>query len=518
MMSSTRTSSQKSARIRSTGDRGLRARLGHVEDECENLRVQLEDAQQNAHRFGEMLEQRDQAIRALKLEVSALRASLENVSEEKAGISRSGHRAEKLAHRLLEQEEELRTSNEELLSVCEELRLAQAALENERSQLAENVEKRTKELQRERDLLQAILEISPESVVITDPKAAICNVSPNTERMFGFTDAELRGQDISLLIPGAGKDNGPFPQGIINAKPDALKFVDVDIYARRKDGSLFPIDIALGETHFDGRHVSIFFIRDVTARTEYEEERRKLHAEVAHAGRLVSLGEMTTSIAHEINQPLAAISNYASVCGRLMDGEDPPLDQIKETHARITEQIRRIDDMVRHFRSFVRPGGGRHQPINLNDTVKNALAVALVGRQDFKVETEVRLVKHLPHVLANPLEVQQVVVNLVRNAMEAMAEVAERRLVIRTRNLRSNNSVEFVVEDNGPGLRPEVKERLFEPFVTTKDDGVGIGLSLCRTIIESHDGRIWAESNGQRGCTFRFTLPAAASRPEDGGQ
>jgi two-component system sensor histidine kinase TtrS len=236
------------------------------------------------------------------------------------------------------------------------------------------------------------------------------------------------------------------------------------------------------------------------------EDARRHRDEMEHGARLALLGEMASSLAHEINQPLAAIANYASGCERrLAAGTDP--EGVAEAVHRITGQAERAAGIVKRMRAFVRKRVPEPQTLDLNEPVREALGLFQATAARRGVTASTSLAASLPAVRADRVQIEQVVLNLLKNAADAMAERPSRHLAVAT--AEGQGSVEVMVTDNGPGLSPEAREHLFEPFFTTKPDGLGLGLSLSRTIVEAHGGRLWADDAPGGGACFRFTIPIA---------
>jgi PAS domain S-box-containing protein len=262
---------------------------------------------------------------------------------------------------------------------------------------------------------------------------------------------------------------------------------------------------------------------DVTEKREAAARLRQLQSELVHVSRLSAAGEMTSALAHELNQPLTAVASALRAAQRLLraapgtEAEVPNL--ALEALERAIGQALRAGQIVRRLREFVAKGETDRQPESLPGLIEEASTLALGGNKGDGVRLALHLDNRLPPVLVDRVQIQQVMLNLIRNAAEAMADGGTRGGRVPRRELaivavpRGADEVEVAVADTGPGLAPEVAGRLFEPFVSTKPEGMGVGLSICRTIVEAHGGRLWAESNPGGGTVFRFTLPAAL--PDD---
>jgi hypothetical protein len=264
----------------------------------------------------------------------------------------------------------------------------------------------------------------------------------------------------------------------------------------------------------DGSPVRMFVASDVTRRHEAEERHREQEHELQRTSRLVTMGEMASSLAHELNQPLTAITNYcmglsARVRGRAARGEPADERELLETLAKTSAQAERAGKVIRRIREFVKRSEPERQACEVRAIVGDALGLAEIDAQRLGVRIDVRLADDLPGLHADPILIEQVLLNLVKNGIDAMRDSPRRTLRVDVR--RVDHAIEFSVADAGTGLTAEARERLFEPFFTTKREGMGIGLNICRSIVESHQGRLWVEDNPAGGCTFRFTLPEPAA-------
>jgi two-component system sensor kinase FixL len=236
-----------------------------------------------------------------------------------------------------------------------------------------------------------------------------------------------------------------------------------------------------------------------------------LQSELVHVSRLSAMGEMASALAHELNQPLSAISNYMKGSRRLLAGSpDPNIGKIETAMERAAEQALRAGQIIRRLRDFVARGESEKRVESLSKLIEEAGALGLTGAREQGVLLRFNLDPTHDMVLVDRVQIQQVLVNLFRNALEAMAQSGQKELIASNRKV-DDDMIEVAVSDTGTGFLEDVKSNLFQTFFTTKETGMGVGLSISRSIIEAHGGRMWAESNASGGATFRFTLPAAAS-------
>ncbi len=267
----------------------------------------------------------------------------------------------------------------------------------------------------------------------------------------------------------------------------------------------------------DGDPVRLVVANDVTAARHARELQEQQIEQLQQTSRLVTMGEMASSIAHELNQPLSAISNYASgLTARLKRSAGAPgvgpevLDALDKT----ARQAQRAAAVIRRIRDFVRRSEPERRRVRVVDVVGDALGLARLAAKRRRIVIVPRIAPQLPDLMADPILIEQVLINLMKNGIDAMEQQPRGELTLTV--TAADGQVRFAVADQGPGLRPDMQHRLFEPFFTTKPDGMGIGLNICRSIVESHGGRLWADANEPHGCVFQFVLPAAAASGDTG--
>jgi len=364
--------------------------------------------------------------------------------------------------------------------------------------------------------LRSILDTIPDAMIVIDSRGRIISFSAAAERMFGYKEAELIGENISALMPSPDRErHDEYICRYLETGKGKIIGIGRVTTARHRDGTIFPIDLHVGETRIGDERVFTGFIRDLTERQQAELRVHELQAELAHVSRVTAMGTLAASIAHELNQPLTAIANYAETAVDLLAQPDAEtIAIVREAMRDCAAQAIRAGQIVRHLREFISRGETEKRIENLPRVINEASALALVGTRDRPIEVEMKLARDAQRVLIDRIQTQQVIVNLVRNAVEAMADSPVRHLRISSRRVEGG-LVQVSVEDSGPGIDAETAARLFEPFVSSKDSGMGLGLSICHTIVASHGGRLWTEPSRLGGAAFHFTL-IDASGDEDG--
>ena len=358
--------------------------------------------------------------------------------------------------------------------------------------------------------LRSILETVPDAMVIIDAKGRILSFSKAAERLFGFAEAELVGENVSTLMPSPDRErHDGYLERYLKTGEKRIIGIGRLVTGRRRDGTTFPMELSVGEATIGDERVFTGFIRDLTERQEYEKRLHTVQAELAHVSRVTAMGTLATSIAHELNQPLTAIANYVETASTML-ADNPDSDAIASVRWALDEcanEAVRAGQIVRRLRDYISRGETERQVVSLARLVNEASALAFVGAGTQTVDLTVNIAER-DLVLVDRVQIQQVLLNLIRNAVEAMQDLPHGRLTISAVR-RESGFIEVIVSDSGPGLAPEIADHLFAPFHSTKATGMGVGLSISRTIVEAHEGRIWADPSPYGGMSFHFTLPDA---------
>ncbi len=350
--------------------------------------------------------------------------------------------------------------------------------------------------------------------MVIDPDGIMLSFNASAVRQFGYSPEEAIGQNVSMLMPTPYREqHDAYLARYLNTGEKRIIGIDRVVVGRRKDGSTFPMKLAVGEMRQEDRVYFTGFIRDLTEREELQAMLDQARSELARLARLNELGEMASTLAHELNQPLSAIANYVQGCRRMLDKVDEEYaNRMRGALDETAKQALRAGDIIRHLREFVTRGETDKGPEDINHLVEEAGALALVGSRERGIKSVFDFGSDSSIVVADRVQIQQVLINLMRNAMEAMRDSPEKQLIVRTRHV-SPDWLQVEVEDTGPGIADEVAPQLFQPFVTTKPNGMGIGLSISRRIIELHGGELTVTRNMSGGATFSFSLPMFVEAP-----
>jgi two-component system sensor kinase FixL len=361
--------------------------------------------------------------------------------------------------------------------------------------------------------LQSILDTVPDAMVVIDERGIMQSFSAAAERLFGHTAAEALGRNVSVLMPSPYRENHDgFLERYLRTGEKRIIGIGRVVVGERKDGSTFPMELAVGEMRSSSRRFFTGFIRDLTERQKTEARLQELQSELVHISRLTAMGEMASTLAHELNQPLSAIANYMKGSRRLLEGSaDAHAGTLRDAMDKAADQAMRAGQIIRRLRDFVARGESERRVESVKKMIEEASALALVGVKDRGVRVLFQFDPSADRVIADKVQIQQVLLNLMRNAVEAMETSQRRELVVSTIAM-ADDMVAISVADTGCGIPAEAQKQLFQPFFTTKRQGMGVGLSISRTIVEAHGGNIAVEQNPGGGTVFRLTLRAVTPK------
>ena len=359
------------------------------------------------------------------------------------------------------------------------------------------------------ELFQVATEASPSGTLLIDAQGRILLVNAQAEKLFNYWREELIGKPVEVLVPERFATEHVGLRAEFLRAPRARPAGEVgEVSARRKDGTEFPVEIGLNPIQTPHGTLVLATVIDISARKLAEEEARRQREQINLLTRVSLLGEMTASLAHELNQPLSAIITNASAGMRSIDkGKEDP-GTLREILVDVEADGRRAHDIIQNVRNTIKKGDPTRRRINLNELVTKVAHILRPDAVAYSCEVETSLAKDLPLIEGDPVQIQQVLVNLVSNALDAMRQTppSRRKVEISTAG-NGENEVRLSVRDHGTGIRAEVHDRLFDQFFTTKEQGLGMGLAIVRSIVESHGGRIVAENVADGGARFHFTLP-----------
>ena len=365
--------------------------------------------------------------------------------------------------------------------------------------------------------LESILSTVPDAMVVIDARGRILSFSRAAEQLFGCGEADVVGTNVSALMPEPDRSaHDGYLRRYLATGERRITGKARTVTGRRRDGSIFPMDLFVGEAVADGERVFTGFIRDLTEKQANEERIEELRSDLVHSARISAMGTMASTLAHELNQPISAVANYMEAVRDLLATPDPDdLPMIREALGDAASEAIRAGQIVRRLREFVARGDVEKTVEDLPRLIAEAADLALLGAREKGIAARFDLDPAATPVLVDRVQTQQVLINLMRNAVEAMGNAAVRELVVSTRDDESG-FVRVTVADTGPGVEPHVADDLFRAFNSTKSGGMGLGLSICRTIIEASGGRIWMEPRDGGGASFNFTLVKAGEEEGNG--
>ncbi|WAK00894.1 PAS domain-containing sensor histidine kinase [Methylobacter sp. YRD-M1] len=419
--------------------------------------------------------------------------TLNNITERKHAEETIANLNKKLAQKVLKQDCDLSLSNQNLTKLVEELK-------HSKQQILEREAK-----------LNSIFNASVEGIITCDMSCKIISVNAAVETIFGYTEAELIGCSINKLMPLSQDKCSHRERKSYRQEADMPKVLGRirEVEGMRKDGSAVPLDISIAEFTLDGQDYFTSIVRDVTQR-KMQELQQKEHLEaLSHVMRLGLMGELASGIAHEVNQPLTAIVNYAQACLRFIQADQPDLAKLRSILEKTHDQALKAGQIIHHMRDFVRSKKIHRSTADINALIENAVSLSITDLKQYNIQLSFSLADNLPTIYVDSVQIEQVILNLVRNSIDALKDVShnkQRKLFIQTL-LNDENFIEVKVKDNGHGLGESSQKKILTPFYTTKSSGMGMGLSISQSIVKSHDGSLHFASKPGKGSTFYFTIP-----------
>ncbi len=357
--------------------------------------------------------------------------------------------------------------------------------------------------------LEALLNAAVDSIIIIDEEGTILLFNPAAESIFGYASVEVIGKNVTTLMPQPYRDqHDGFLKRFRETGKASIIGLGREVVGLKSDGERFPIFLSVGEIAGGSKERYVGLIRDLSEQRRIEDTVRELESRLAHADRLVTLGELTAGIAHEINQPLTAIAAYADAGHRLLTTGNPVSDdEIKDICKRVAKQARRAGAVVSHLRKLASRGNAVKALCRIKPVVQNVLMLFEYDIRQSRVTLKTDIERKLPEVFIDDIQIQQVLVNLIKNSIDALREAGTPDPEILVTAESAEREILVKVTDNGPGVDEELRSRLFEPFFTTKPHGVGLGLSICRNIANAHGGNLRHETPPEGGCRFTLSLP-----------
>jgi two-component system sensor kinase FixL len=366
--------------------------------------------------------------------------------------------------------------------------------------------------------LNALLNATVDAIVVMDHRGIIEMFNAAAEHMFDYSVAEVLGKNVKVLMPEPyHSEHDGYIDHYMQTKKAKIIGIGREVKAQKKCGKVFPIELSVGEVMGSSHKQFVGIMRDITERVQSQNDAMEIRERLAHVSRLSTMGEMAAGIAHEVNQPLAAVTTYAQACQRLIANSteaDANLlhEKLHNALEKIGAQALRAGEVIRRLRSFVKKRPAIRETIDLNALIQDTVNLAKVDTRLFAHGVVLELTGQ-PQFTVDAVQLQQVLFNLIHNAIDAMQNQQGSPVIIRT-NWFDEDFIEVSVVDSGQGVATENRASLFEPFFTTKETGMGMGLPISQSIIKSHGGQLWHSVNSPQGSIFHFTLPAQISRSQ----
>ncbi|MEP1143740.1 MAG: PAS domain S-box protein [Henriciella sp.] len=356
-------------------------------------------------------------------------------------------------------------------------------------------------------LMQTILASVPDAMIVIDERGVILAFSAAAEALFGYKTADVVGKNVSMLMTGADETHhDQYIKNYLDTGERQIIGIGRIVQAKLADGENIPVELKIGEANIGGQKLFTGYIRDISEKQANAHRLAQMQVEIANFSRLSAVGTMASAMAHELNQPLTAVANYLEAARDLLDAPDPEtVEMVQEALAAAATQSIRAGQIVRRLRDYVSRGELDLRAVDLRAIIDDAVSLAKVGIEGQLAQVIIRVPKDLPMVMADKLQLRQVFVNIVRNAIEALVESGNPQVRV-SATLKQDQEVQIEISDNGPGFQGEPGQSLFDPFYSSKASGMGLGLSICQTIMEAHGTVIGYDHGPSGGAVFRFTL------------
>jgi two-component system sensor kinase FixL len=359
-------------------------------------------------------------------------------------------------------------------------------------------------------LMRSILASVPDAMIVIDDRGKMLAISAAAEKLFGYDASDIAGKNVSMLMDGADKaHHDTYIDNYLETGEKQIIGIGRIVHAKLANGDRIPVELKIGEANIDGRRLFTGYIRDISEQQANAHKLAQMQVELANFSRLSAVGTMASAMAHELNQPLTAVANYLEAARDLLDTPDPEtVAMVQEALAAAATQSIRAGQIVRRLRDYVSRGELDMRSVDLADVLEEAVSLAKVGIETQLARVIVRMPDDFPNVLADRLQLRQVIVNLVRNAIEALADTNNPQVWVRISKSAANEA-DILIEDNGPGFEGGVDQSPFDAFYSSKPGGMGLGLSICQTIMEAHGTKIVHDKAATGGAAFSFTLRLA---------
>jgi two-component system sensor kinase FixL len=359
--------------------------------------------------------------------------------------------------------------------------------------------------------LDALLDAAVDAIVVIDDRGRIVRFNKAAEAMFGYAAAEVAGSELTrLMAPADARGHAASVSRYLDTGVKRIIGIGREVVAQRRDGTLFPAALSVGEAQSTNGRRFVGLMRDLSAQKAAEEEALRHREQMMHASRLTTMGEMAAAMAHEINQPLSAIATYTAACQRFLDRSGESTEDMRAALREIGGQAHRAGQIIQRMRNFTRSRESQRRLVELAPLIDEIRPLAELDAKAHQVRLVIEIDAGLPPVNADGVQIQQVVLNLLRNGVDAMADAPPGERDLRLRALKGpDNSVRVEISDRGHGVAEAARPQLFTPFFTTKPTGMGMGLAISRSIVAAHGGKLDCANNPGGGATFFFTLPSA---------